>query len=80
MAKDQAEAAKWFRKAAEQNDAKAQHDLGVCYANGEGVAKDHVEAVRWFRKAAEQNFAAAQNNLGVCYEQGREWPRTRWKR
>jgi len=28
-----------YRKAAEQNDADAQHNLGFCYANGSGVAK-----------------------------------------
>ena len=72
MAKDEAEAVKWYRKAAEQNDAEAQYNLGVCYANGQGVAKDEVEAVKWYRKAAEQNYAAAQYNLGVCYAQ---WPR-----
>ena len=38
--KDQAEAVKWYRKAAEQNDAKAQFNLGVCYDDGQGVAKD----------------------------------------
>ena len=31
VAKDQVEAAKWFRKAAEQNYAQAQYNLGVCY-------------------------------------------------
>ena len=31
VAKDQAEAAKWYRKAAEQNYARAQNNLGVCY-------------------------------------------------
>ena len=30
VAKDQAEAVKWYRKAAEQNLAKAQYSLGVC--------------------------------------------------
>ena len=69
MAKDQVEAVKWYRKAAEQNVAVAQSNLGVCY-NGEGVAKDQVEAVKWYRKAAEQNYAEAQYNLGVCYETG----------
>ena len=70
MAKDQVEAVKWYRKAAEQNFAKAQHNLGICYEQGEGVAKDQVEAVKWFRKAAEQNYALAQNNLGVCFYNG----------
>ena len=68
VVKDQAEAAKWYRKAAEQN--LAEYSLGVCYLNGEGVVKREMEAVKWFRKAAEQNFAMAQYNLGVCYEQG----------
>src|SRR5256886_20861 len=70
VAKDEAEAVKWFRKAAEQNVADAQDSVGVCYANGQGVAKDDAEAVKWFRKAAEQNVADAQYNLGVCYDSG----------
>jgi hypothetical protein len=60
----------WFRKAAEQNDANAQSNLGLCYLHGQGVAQDYVEAVRWFRKAAEQNDANAQFNLGYCYHEG----------
>ena len=68
--KDYAEAVKWWRKAAEQNYAKAQYDMGLCYANGEGVEKDYMEAVKWWRKAAEQNYADAQSYLGLCYERG----------
>ena len=80
VAKDQVEAVRWFRKAAEQNNAVAQYNLGLCYEHG--VAKDEreelfpvaggdpVEAVKWYRKAAEQNYAPAQNNLGLCYEHG----------
>jgi L-lactate transport len=70
MAKDQVEAVRWYRKAAEQNYAQAQNNLGVCYVNGQSVAKDEVEAAKWFRKAAEQNNADAQNNLGACYVTG----------
>ena len=50
MAKDEAEAVKWYRKAAEQNYAIAQYNLGICYANGDGVAKDDAEAVSGFAK------------------------------
>ena len=60
MAKDEAEAVKWFRKVAEQNVAGAQFSLGFCYAIGQGVTEDDAEAVKWFRKAAEQNLADAQ--------------------
>ncbi len=70
MAKNQVEAVKWYRKAAEQDVAPAQYDLGFCYSEGNGVAKNQVEAVNWYRKAAEQNFAPAQHNLGVCYSEG----------
>lgn len=67
LAKDPVEAVKWFRKAAEQNDASAQFNLGVCYKQGHGVAIDFVEAVKWYRKAADQNNDNAQSNLGYCY-------------
>ena len=65
---------KWYRKAAEQNNAVAQDNLGVCYAKGRGVKQDSTEAVKWYRKAAEQNYALAQHNLGFCYEHGRGVP------
>src|SRR5437773_414304 len=71
VAKDEVEAVKWFRKAAEQNLAQAQFNLGAFYECGHGVAKDEVEAVKWFRKAAEQNLAQAQYNLGHCFAYGR---------
>jgi TPR repeat protein len=70
LATNYVEAVKWLRKAAEQNDATAQFNLGVCYDKGQGVAKDEAEAVKWYRKAAEQNDAKAQHNLGFCYAKG----------
>jgi TPR repeat protein len=42
LRRDLVEAVKWYRKAAEQNHAGAQNNLGFCYANGEGVVQDHV--------------------------------------
>lgn len=60
-----------LKKSAEQGDAKAQYNLGVCYYNGNGVEKDYQEAVKWYRKAAEQGIAEAQCNLGLCYDEGR---------
>jgi TPR repeat protein len=63
VAKDPVEAVKWYHKAAEQGDADAQFNLGVCFDNGEGVAKDPVEAVKWYRMAAEQGDARARKKL-----------------
>ena len=53
----------WLLKAAEQGDADAQQNMGVCYELGIGVKKDKQEAVKWYRKAAEQGNSSAKNNL-----------------
>lgn len=65
-----AEAARWYRKAAEQGHATAQCNLGYMYDDGLGVAKDYSEAARWYRKAAEQGDMYAQFNLGEKYYYG----------
>jgi hypothetical protein len=67
VARDNIEAAKWFRLAAEQGDASAQFNLGVMYAEGEGVAQDFAEAVKWYRLAADQGYPQAQYNLGLWH-------------
>jgi tetratricopeptide (TPR) repeat protein len=68
--KDEVEAVKWYREAADQNYVDAQCNLGSHYYSGIGVAKDYAEAAKWFRKAADQNNAIAQYNLGLCYSNG----------
>lgn len=50
--KNYAEAVKWYRKAADQNDALAQVNLAGCYAQGIGVTKDLSEAYAWLSLAA----------------------------
>ncbi len=62
---DYAQAAMWYRKAAEQNHPLAQFNLGLMYAAGQGVARDEATAVAWFRKSAEQGDAGAQHHLGA---------------
>ncbi len=71
---DYAEAARWFRKAADQGYADAQFVLGSMYLNGEGLPQDYAEAARLYRKAAEQGYADAQANLGFLYNQGKGVP------
>ena len=68
---DYAEAAKWFRKAADQGNLNAQSSLGqLLYEGGKGVEKDYTEAAKWWRKAADQGEADAQFNLGLLYDNG----------
>ena len=64
------EAAKWFRKAADQGCASSQYELGLMYYEGEGVARNLAEAAKWYRKAANQGDAEAQYNLGYMYYNG----------
>ena len=67
---DYAAAANWFKMAAEQGHARAQHNLALMYENGEGVPKDYSEAAKWYRLAADQGLASSQNNLGSLLETG----------
>jgi TPR repeat protein len=53
----------WLRKAAAQNFAAAEYDLGVVYETGMGVPKDLNSAKSWYKKAADQGYADAKTRL-----------------
>ena len=69
--RDDAEAAKWMRKAADQGYANAQFNLARMYETGRGVDRSEKEATALYAKAAEIGLPAAQLNLGVAYASGR---------
>jgi len=54
----------WFRLAAEQDFADAQHNLGEMYFNGEGVGRDTVEAYKWLTLAAEVEWSPVGKAAG----------------
>lgn len=58
----------WYRKAAENGNAKAQHHLGEYYSYG--PERNKSESLMWYRKAAEQGYADAQLMLSCCYADG----------
>lgn len=67
-----AEAARWFRLAADQGYAPAQNNLGWLHVEGgPGFAPDPSEALNWLHKAADQGYAVAMSNLAEIYEVGR---------
>jgi TPR repeat protein len=49
-----AEAARWFRLAADQGHQVAQHNLGTMYDTGTGMPQDYVLAHMWFNVAASR--------------------------
>ncbi|HEV7966307.1 MAG TPA: hypothetical protein VGP19_01985 [Candidatus Acidoferrales bacterium] len=75
VTKDDAEAVKWLRKAADQDSALGERYLAEMYYKGRGVPADHVEAAKWLRMAAEQGDAESEHNLAVLYTQGEGVPR-----
>jgi TPR repeat protein len=74
VARDDAEAVFWWRKAAEQGNADAQQRLAYMFYMGLGVAQDDTLAVHWIRKAAEQGNADGEQGLGMMYALGRGVP------
>ena len=57
MSRNDADAARWFRLAADQGYAAAQFNLGRAYAIGQGVPQDDVRAHVWLSLAALQPSA-----------------------
>jgi TPR repeat protein len=70
MPQDRREAARLFRLAADQGHAKAQFNIALCYARGEGVPQNHSEAARYSRLAADQGLAQSRYYIASCYAKG----------
>ena len=56
---------------AAQGDAEAQLQLGMRYAEGDGVIRDDKEAAKWFSLAAKQGLAEAEYQYGLALLRGR---------
>jgi len=61
----------YAKRAAERGNARAQFDLGLMYAKGEGVVKNERLAFNYFHKAARKNHAEAKFYMGLSFAQGR---------
>ncbi|MDR0234005.1 MAG: SEL1-like repeat protein [Zoogloeaceae bacterium] len=68
VGRDEAEAVKWWRKAAEQGSKEGMEALNQYWSDVH--QRSYVEAVKWIQEAAEQGDAGAQYNFGVMYEKG----------
>ncbi|MCD8291866.1 MAG: SEL1-like repeat protein [Prevotella sp.] len=70
-------ALEFFKKAACNDHALAQYQLGLLYFRGvsyAGIHRNYEEAVKWFSLAAEQGLQSAQIELGNCYYNGNGVP------
>ena len=62
-----ADAMQTLQDAANSGSALAQYNLGLAFANGQGVMLYQERAVSWYTKSALQGFPEAQYNLGMAY-------------
>jgi len=67
VSKDRSEAAKWWRKSAEQSYPDAEMSLGDLYYKGEGVSQDYDEAFKWFKRAAMHGESMSCVRLSTMY-------------
>ncbi len=85
MPRNYAEAAKWYRAAADLGMARAQYNLGYMHAKGRGVGQDYVLAHMWYSLAAGSGIKKALRNrdlaakrmtatqIAVAQKLAREW-------
>lgn len=58
------EALKWLKLAADQGQVEAMYELGDIYGDGKcGVERNEEEAVQWFTRAADQGHLFAKQSL-----------------
>lgn len=68
---DLAQAAAWYRKAADQKNVAGEIHLAALYRDGgNGFQRDITQAAAWYRKAADQGDPIAQGTLGILYTLG----------
>ncbi|MAD58205.1 MAG: hypothetical protein CMK44_06495 [Porticoccus sp.] len=58
------------RERAESGDVSSQMELGMRFANGDGINKDLSKANAWFLEAAKQGNIDGMFNIGVSYQTG----------
>jgi TPR repeat protein len=63
VARDDAQAAYWFRKSALQGNDWGQYYLGMMYHEGRGIGRDDALALYWLHKAAEQGLELAREEM-----------------
>ena len=65
-----AEAARWFRRSAEQGHPVGWYQLGLAHYRGRGVARDRGRAFELILRAAHSGDASAEYGVGLLYQRG----------
>lgn len=70
VARDDAKAAVYFRRAAEAGHLEAEFALGLALQTGRGVTRDAAEALKWYEAAGSAGHEEAQFLAGMLYRNG----------
>ena len=65
MTADDVQAAEWYRRAAEQGDPRAMHNLGIMLLRGEGMAADADVGRQWLHRAMARGATESAFALGL---------------
>lgn len=68
VTQDLAEAARWYKMAADQNNRDGQYNLSQIYMHETGVENKYDEGMEYLIKAANNNHPLALHNLGCIYD------------
>jgi len=63
LPQDYAQAAHWYREAANRGDPFAQASLGIFYNMGKGVPRDYVVSYVWFSRSASRLTGPDQESV-----------------
>jgi uncharacterized protein len=63
LKKDYAEAYRWYRQAADQEDPFAQASVALLYRFGKGVPQDYVQSYMWFQLAVDRLTGPDQESI-----------------
>ena len=61
----------YANRAAKNGNQRAQFDIAMMYATGQGVQRNEKMAFNWFHKSARNNNAVAKHYMGLSFLQGR---------
>ncbi len=59
-----------YQKACDLNISSGCYNLGVLYANGQGVRQDYTQANTLYKKSCDMGYAGGCLNLGFLYVKG----------
>ena len=67
VSRDDKEAFKWYKKAADNGDVKAQNIIGIFYSEGIGVSKDSDKSLKYLNKSSESGSSHSQLLFACSY-------------